>query len=110
MLIRLGREIRPYPAAPTAGTWLPSPRLLIHPSTDGFFRMEKKSKESLPLIKELMAVLASKKNRSAPALCRTLQDKGLDVDGSKEMLIRRLEEVQNGDGSGNASDEGSETS
>jgi hypothetical protein len=71
-------------------------------------------------MKELMAVLASKKKRSAPAdagedrdykrmrvstLRRTLDGKGLDVDGSREMLINRLEEGNNDDGSDNAPDD-----
>jgi speckle-type POZ protein len=68
-----------------------------------------KVEESLPLMKELMAVLASNKKRPAPAdadeerdhkrmcvsaLRRRLDEKGLDVDGSREMLVSRLEKVE----------------
>jgi speckle-type POZ protein len=60
-----------------------------------------KVEESLPLMKELMAVLASNKKRErdhrrmcVSALRRKLDEKGLDVDGSREMLISRLEEVE----------------
>jgi speckle-type POZ protein len=63
--------------------------------------------ESAPIMKEIMEVLASKKKQSAPAasdeerdyklmcvstLRRKLDEKGLDVDGSREMLISRLGE------------------
>jgi speckle-type POZ protein len=70
----------------------------------------KQVEESLPLMNELMAVLASNKKRPAPAndadedrgykrmrvstLRRMLDEKGLDVDGSREILISRLEEVE----------------
>jgi hypothetical protein len=74
-------------------------------SSSGWEKVE----ESLPLMKELMAVLAGNKKRSAPAhadedrgykhmrvsaLRRRLDEKGLDGDGSREMLISRLEEVE----------------
>jgi speckle-type POZ protein len=74
-------------------------------SSSGWEKVE----ESLPLMKELMAVLvASNKKRPAPAdadedrcfkrmcvsaLRRRLDEKGLDVDGSREMLVSRLEEA-----------------
>jgi hypothetical protein len=66
--------------------------------------------ESAPIMKELIEVLVIKKKRSAPAdaeeerdfkrmrissLRRKLDEKGLDVDGSREMLISRLEEGEN---------------
>jgi hypothetical protein len=68
----------------------------------------KNIEESFPLMKELMYVVLSGKG-SAPAdsdeldykrmrvstLRATLEEKGLDVDGSREMLIRRLEEGEN---------------
>jgi hypothetical protein len=90
-------------------------------SSSGWHTVE----ESLPLMKELMAVIVSNKKRSAPAasdeerdykrmrvstLRRLLGENGLDYDGSREVLISRLEEVENADGSGNASDEESESS
>jgi hypothetical protein len=61
----------------------------------------------LHIMKELMEVVFIKKKRSAPIasdeerdyqrmyvsdLRRQLDEKGLDVDGSREMLISRLEE------------------
>jgi hypothetical protein len=70
----------------------------------------KEIEESLPLMKELMDVVIGNKKRPAPAngseqeerdyykricvstLRRKLEDKGLDVDGSREMLISRLEQ------------------
>jgi speckle-type POZ protein len=74
--------------------------------------------ESLPLMKELMEVLVTThKKRLAPdnpdeerdckrmrvsTLRRMLDEKGLDVDGSRDVLISRLEEVDNDDGSDNA--------
>jgi hypothetical protein len=74
-----------------------------------------KVEESLTLMKELMVVLAGNKTNSAPvdsdeldykrmcvsSLRRRLEEKGLDIDGSREVLIRRLEEGDNEDGSGN---------
>jgi hypothetical protein len=74
-----------------------------------------KVEESFPLLKELMAVLRSDKKRPAPAdaeerdckrmcvssLRRKLDERGLDVDGSREMLVRRLEKGENDDGSPN---------
>jgi hypothetical protein len=71
-------------------------------------------------MREIMEVLASKKKRSAPAapdeerdykrmriptFPRKLDEKGLDVDGSIEMIISRLEEEESDDSSGNTSDE-----
>jgi hypothetical protein len=70
--------------------------------------------ESLPLMKEIMEVLASEKKRSASAdkkdykhmrisvLRMKLDERGLDVDGSREMLIKRLEEGENNSGSDNS--------
>jgi speckle-type POZ protein len=79
-----------------------------------------KLRESASLLAELMEVLVNNnKKRSAPAddsdeerdtkrmcvssLRRKLDEKGLDVDGSREMLIRRLEEGENDVGSDNSS-------
>jgi hypothetical protein len=82
-------------------------------------------RESAALLAEVMEVLATRKKRPAPAnesderdykrmrvssLRRQLDEKGLDVDGSREMLISRLEEEENDDGSGNVSDEDNESS
>jgi hypothetical protein len=69
-----------------------------------------KVEESLPLMKELMEVVVNtNKKRSAPvasdedrdckrmcvsALRRRLEDKGLEVDGSRDTIIRRLEEEE----------------
>jgi speckle-type POZ protein len=80
-----------------------------------------KLRESADLLDELMEVLVNNnKKRSTPAdademkdykhmcissLRQMLDEKGFDVDGSREMLINRLEERENDDGSGNASDE-----
>jgi speckle-type POZ protein len=79
-----------------------------------------KLRESAALLDELMDVLVNNnKKRSASVdseerdykrmcvstLRRRLDEKGLDVDGSREMLISRLDEGENGDGSGNAPDE-----
>jgi hypothetical protein len=69
------------------------------------------------VVTELMEILVSIKKRLAPAdadevdykrmcvstLRRMINDKGLDVDDSREMLISRLEEVENGYGSSNSS-------
>jgi hypothetical protein len=81
--------------------------------------------ESAPIMRELMEVVFVKKKGSAPAdaeeerdykqmrissLRRKLDEKGLDIDGSREMLINRLEEGDNDDGSGNAPDEDNESS
>jgi speckle-type POZ protein len=79
-----------------------------------------KVEESLPLMKELMAVLASNKKRPAPVddsdeetdykrmrvstLRGKLEEKGIDVDGSREMLISRIEQGD-ADSSGNSSNE-----
>jgi hypothetical protein len=66
-----------------------------------------------------MAVLAGNKKRSAVAdaderdfkrmcvssLRRKLDERGLDVDGSREMLIRRLDEGEEDDDSSISSDE-----
>jgi hypothetical protein len=76
-----------------------------------------KLRESADLLTELLEVLASNKKSSAPAnvdesVCKRmrvstlrtkLEERGLDVDGSREMLIRRLEEGENDDGYGIAS-------
>jgi speckle-type POZ protein len=83
----------------------------------------KQIEESLPLMKELMDVVVSSKKPSAPAdtevddtqmcvstLRRKLEEMGLDVDGSREMLINRLQQGDNDDGSGNSSNEDNQTS
>jgi speckle-type POZ protein len=78
-----------------------------------------KIRESAALLAELMDVVFSNKKRPAPAddsdeqrdykrmcistLRRKLEDKGLDVDGSREMLISRIEKGD--DSSGNSSNE-----
>jgi hypothetical protein len=79
-----------------------------------------KVRESMALADELMDVIFINKKRPALAdetddeerddkrmcvstLRRKLKDKGLDVEGSREMLIRPLEQIQHGDGSGNSS-------
>jgi speckle-type POZ protein len=70
-----------------------------------------KLRESAALLDELLDVVLVNKKRPAPAdqsdeekdykrmcvstLRRTLEDQGLDVDGSREILISRLEEVPN---------------
>jgi speckle-type POZ protein len=73
--------------------------------------------ESAPILKELMEVLVNNKKRPTPVnsdekdykrmcvstLRRRLDEMGLDVDGSKEMLISRLEQENNDDGSGSPS-------
>jgi hypothetical protein len=78
----------------------------------------KQIEESLPLVKELMEVLVGNKNRparpvdsdekdykrlSVSTLRLKLDEMGLDVDGSKMILISRLEQEENDDGSGNSS-------
>jgi speckle-type POZ protein len=79
-------------------------------------------RESAALLAELLEVAFSNKKRSAPAdsdedrdykqmcvssLRQKLDEKGADVDGSREMLISRLEEGENEGGSGNEFREGS---
>ena len=84
------------------------------------FSRKAKVRESAALLDELMEVLVTNnKKRSAregdsdeerdykrmcvPALRRKLDENGLDVDGSREMLISRLEEGENEDGSDSSS-------
>jgi speckle-type POZ protein len=81
-------------------------------------------RESVTLVTELMEVLVGRKKPSGPAdadevdykrmcvstLRQKLEDKGLNVDGSRDMLISRLEEVENGDGSSDSSSLDSQTS
>jgi hypothetical protein len=73
--------------------------------------------ESAPIMRDIMEGAFIKKKRSAPAdgsdeerdykrmrvstLRRKLDEKGLDVNGSRGMTISRLEEGENDDGSGN---------
>jgi hypothetical protein len=80
--------------------------------------------ESAALLTELLEVAFSNKNSSTvvdaedrdykrmcvSSLRRTLDERGLDVDGSRETLIRLLEEGESDDGSSSASDEDSESS
>jgi hypothetical protein len=68
-----------------------------------------KIRESAALMNELLDVVFINKKRPAPVnsdeldykrmcvstLRKTLEEKGLDVDGSRKMLIRRLEEGEN---------------
>jgi hypothetical protein len=81
-----------------------------------------KLRESAALLDELMDVVFINKKIPDPAdqsdeetdykrmcvstLRRKLEDRGLDVDGSREMLISRLEEGPNDAGIGRTSDEG----
>jgi hypothetical protein len=82
-------------------------------------------RESAALLAEVMEVLAKKKKRPAPdnadeerdykrmrvsTLRRKLDEKGIDIDGSRDVLINRLEERENDDASGNALDEDNESS
>ena len=77
-------------------------------SSDGYEQVA----ESPAIMREMMAAMAfSSKKRPAPAdsdgdgrdykrmrvasLLQKLDEKGLDVDGSKEMLVSRLEEAEN---------------
>jgi hypothetical protein len=79
----------------------------MHPtavmSSSGWVNM----RESAALLAELMEVVVASNNErddkrmSVSSLRRQLDKRGLDVDGSKEMLIRRLFEEENGDGYAN---------